>query len=108
MSFAVMSAISFGGTGWLALALLASEMSSLLQPASSTPAPASAAEVMSARTSERLIKGKAPHPPGNFRTPNHSEHALKPLNKIVPFGPLRRNPNAVSQPRSTAGMVNRV
>ena len=52
MSFAVMSAISFGGTGWLALALFASEISSLLQPASSTPA-ASAAEVMSARTSER-------------------------------------------------------
>jgi hypothetical protein len=52
-----MSAISFGGTGWLALALLASEISSLLQPATSKPAPARAADVTSARTSERLIKG---------------------------------------------------
>jgi hypothetical protein len=41
----------------LALALFASEISSLLQPASSTPL-ASAADVMSARSSERLINGK--------------------------------------------------
>ena len=52
MSFSAIAAISLGGTGWLALALVASETSSLLQPASSTPA-ANATDVMSARTSER-------------------------------------------------------
>ncbi len=52
MSLATMSESSFGGTGWLALALVASEISSLLQPVSSTLA-ARAADVMSARTSER-------------------------------------------------------
>ena len=52
MSFSTIAASSFGETGWLALALVASEISSLSQPASSTPA-ASAAEVMSARISER-------------------------------------------------------
>ena len=38
MFFSTIAARSFGGTGWLALALVASEISSLLQPASSTPA----------------------------------------------------------------------
>src|SRR2546430_1774565 len=52
MSFSTMAWISFGGTGWLALALLASEIWSLSQLASNTPA-ARAAEVMSARTSVR-------------------------------------------------------
>jgi len=47
----------FRRTGWLALALLASEISSLLQPASTRPA-ASAAEVMSARIGERQINAK--------------------------------------------------
>jgi hypothetical protein len=47
-----MAWISLGGTGWLALALLASEISSLLQPASMTLA-ARAADVTSARTSVR-------------------------------------------------------
>ena len=57
MSFAVHVGDELGGTGWLALALLASEISSLLQPASSMPA-ASATDVMSARTSVRPINAK--------------------------------------------------
>ena len=73
MSFSVIAAMSLGGTGWLALALVASETSSLLQPASSAPA-ASAADVMSARTSERQINAKL-HTPnavlgGQIRTPD--------------------------------------
>jgi hypothetical protein len=108
MSFAVMSAISFGGTGWLALALLASEMSSPLQLASSAPAPARAADVTSARTSEAVNQRLSSTPTGHFRTPNHSEYALKPLHKIVPFDLPRRNPNAMRQPLLRQGMVNRV
>ena len=60
------------------------------------------------RANQRAInQGKAPHPTGNFRTPNHSVHALKPLTKILSFGPPRRKPNAGIAAGSTAGMVNR-
>src|SRR6266478_9701894 len=65
-------------------------MSSLLQPASSTPAP-SAAEVMSARTSERSINLELPTQRAIF-APQPSVHALKPLTKILSFGPSARKP----------------
>src|SRR6266436_3739666 len=65
-------------------------MSSLLQPASSTPAP-SAAEVMSARTSERSINLELPTQRAIF-APQPSDHALKPLTKILSFGPSARKP----------------
>jgi hypothetical protein len=105
MFLSTMAWISFGGTGWFALALLASEISSLLQPASARPA-ASAAEVTSSRTGRREIKPEAPHPPGNVGNPNIRFIALKPLIKILPVVPLRRNPNGAvprvsKQPWST-------
>src|SRR5712671_4847253 len=65
-------------------------MSSLLQPASSTTAP-SAAEVMSARTSERSINVELPTQQAIF-APQPSVHALKPLTKILSFGPSDRKP----------------
>src|SRR6266446_7051143 len=65
-------------------------MSSLLQPASSTPAP-SAAEVMSARTSERSINVELPTQQAIFAL-QPSVHALKPLTKILSFGPSARKP----------------
>src|SRR5258705_12636474 len=65
-------------------------MSSLLQPASSTPAP-SAAEIMSARTSERSINVELPTQQAIF-APQPSVHALKPLTKILSFGPSARKP----------------
>src|SRR5258707_7780237 len=65
-------------------------MSSLLQPASSTPAP-SAAEVISARTSERSINVELPTQRTIF-APQPSVHALKPLTKILSFGPSARKP----------------
>ena len=52
MSFSTIAWISFGETGWLALALVASETSSLLQLGQQHLA-ARAADVMSARTSAR-------------------------------------------------------
>ena len=52
----------------IALALLASEISSVLQPASITLA-ASAAEVTSSRTGRPEIKPEAPHPPDDVATP---------------------------------------
>ncbi|GAB1717380.1 MAG: hypothetical protein NTAFB05_24220 [Nitrobacter sp.] len=52
-----MVATSFGGTGWLALALLASEASSVLQPARRAP-DASTANVMIARPGVRWIKAE--------------------------------------------------
>ena len=66
----VIAANSLGGTGWLALALVASEpISSLLQPASST------ACRQRGRCHERANQRatdqcKAPHPTGKSRTPN--------------------------------------
>src|SRR5258708_23475761 len=63
-------------------------MSSLLQPASNMPAP-SAAEVMSARTSERSINVELPTQRAIF-APQPSVHALKPLTKILSFGPSAR------------------
>src|SRR5438874_1750822 len=65
-------------------------MSSLLQPASNTPAP-SATEVMSARTSERSINLELPTQRAIF-APQPSVHALKPLTKILSFGPSARKP----------------
>src|SRR5258708_29423748 len=65
-------------------------MSSLLQPASNMPAP-SAAEVMSARTSERSINVELPTQQAIF-APQPSVHALKPLTKILSFGPSARKP----------------
>src|SRR5258705_13906752 len=65
-------------------------MSSLLQPASNTPAP-SATEVMSARTSERSINVELPTQRAIF-APQPSVHALKPLTKILSFGPSARKP----------------
>src|SRR5260221_13205009 len=65
-------------------------MSALLQPASNTPAP-SAAEVMSARTSERSINVELPTQQAIF-APQPSVHALKPLTKILSFGPSVRKP----------------
>ena len=106
MSFSAIAAISFGDTGWLALELVASEISSLSQPASSTPA-ASAAE-RDERANQRAINQcKAPHPTGNFRTPTYSVHALKPLSKILSFGPHARKPIRASAAGSMTGMVNR-
>ncbi|GLR83896.1 hypothetical protein GCM10007857_06060 [Bradyrhizobium iriomotense] len=55
MSFSVIAARSFGETGWLALALVASETWSVSQPASITLA-TSATDVKSARASELEIK----------------------------------------------------
>src|SRR5689334_1600972 len=53
----------------------------------STPVATSATEVMSARTSVRLIKREAPHPPGTVRrTP--SANTLKPLRKYYPYRPV--------------------
>src|SRR5260370_15463944 len=65
-------------------------MSSLLQPASNMQAP-SAAEVMSARTSERSINVELPTQQAIF-APQPSVHALKPLTKILSFGPSARKP----------------
>src|SRR5437667_4695701 len=65
-------------------------MSSLLQPASNAPAP-SATEVMSARTSERSINLELPTQRAIF-APQPSVHALKPLTKILSFGPSARKP----------------
>src|SRR5258707_15778413 len=65
-------------------------MSSLLQPASNMPAPSSA-EVMSARTSERSINLGLPTQQAIF-APQPSVHALKPLTKILSFGPSARKP----------------
>ena len=51
------------------------------------------------RANQRAVNQRlSSTPTGHFRTPNHSEHALKPLHKIVSFDPLRRNPNATSRP----------
>src|SRR5258706_5350024 len=65
-------------------------ISSLLQPASNMPAP-SAAEVMSARTSKRSINVDLPTKRAIF-APQPSVHALKPLTKILSFGPSARKP----------------
>src|SRR5258708_37208396 len=54
------------------------------------PAP-SAAEVMSARTSERSINVELPTQQAIF-APQPSVHALKPLTKILSFGPSARKP----------------
>src|SRR5437879_5190577 len=70
-------------------------MSSLLQPASSAPAP-SAAEVMSARTSERSINVELPTQRA-ILAPQPSVHALKPLTKILSFGPSARKPIRAEQ-----------
>ena len=71
MSLACMSATSFGGTGWLALALLASEIWSLLQPASTTPV-ARTSEVAKRANQRPIDQRKAPQPmgelPAEFRT----------------------------------------
>jgi hypothetical protein len=51
------------------------------------------------RANQRAVNQRlSSTPTGHFRAPNHSEHALKPLHKIVPFDPSRRNPNAMRQP----------
>ena len=70
MSLSTMAWISFGGTGWLALALVASEISSVSQPDRNTPAAASAAEVMSARTSVRSINAELHTLRAVFANPN--------------------------------------
>src|SRR5438874_5654184 len=70
-------------------------MSSLLQPASNAPAP-SAAEVMSARTSERSINVELPTQRA-ILAPQPSVHALKPLTKILSFGSSARKPIRAEQ-----------
>src|ERR1700733_12826163 len=95
MSFSTIAAMSFGGTGWLALALVASEISSGSQPANSRPAD-SAAEVMSARQSERLINAK-PQTQRAISQPHHSVRDLTPLTKILTFGPPCRKPTLAPQ-----------
>src|SRR5438552_1555792 len=94
MSFSVMAWISFGGTGWLALALVASDISSPLQPTSTTPTTANAAEGRSARRTEREIKGRPPHPPTKTQQPQPRHNALNTLTKILPIELPRHNPNA--------------
>jgi hypothetical protein len=94
MFLASIWAMSLGGTGWLALALVASEpISSLLQPAKSVPAD-SATDVKSARTKERLINAK----PHTQRAAQTRVGTLKPLNKILSFRPSCRKPRFGLQP----------
>src|SRR5262245_53464211 len=96
MSFSAIAASSFGGTGWLALALFAIETWSLLQPANKTAA-AMAADPRSARTKLRCIKSKL-HTHRAYSRPQHGEYALKPLLKILAVGPLARNLNRPGRP----------
>src|SRR4051794_891264 len=117
MFFSTIAARSFGGTGWLALALVASETWSVSQPAS-TKLAASATETRNARASEREIKmdptpSKASRanpilkhdPTGDpdpsrraFSQSRSSAYALKPLIKILTSGSCGRNPNGDHEP----------
>ncbi|MET3325599.1 hypothetical protein ABIF54_002852 [Bradyrhizobium japonicum] len=74
MSFSTIAARSFGGTGWLALALVASETWSVSQPASRTLAVSSATEAKSARASEREIKMDPTPCRAESANPNSLEH----------------------------------
>src|SRR5581483_10304252 len=91
MSFSTIAWISFGGTGWLALALVASDISSVSQAAKRAPAAASATDVMSARTSVRLINAEL-HTHRVISPTPQIANTLKPLLKYYPLdrGPATR------------------
>src|SRR4051812_23732340 len=114
MSFSAIAAMSLGETGWLALALVASETWSVSQPASSTLAVISATEAKSARASGREIKTNPTACRTLMREPQFvwrvirpanrtrrdglcqltpQRYALKPLIKILTSGSSGRNPS---------------
>src|SRR5579871_1394652 len=107
MFFSAIAATSLAGTGWLALALVASEpISSLLQPARSTPAD-SAADVMSARTNEPRINAKLHTQRANL-APQPRETTLKPLNKSLSLKALPSQAEGACATHAPTGMVNRI